>query len=416
MKNNSARFQTVRLTPPASRTCAGSLLPLPAALLGCASDAMAVLRTISAAVIGCGSVGGRIALQLARMGFSGLLLVDPKEYKPSSLATHDIGPKEVGQSKSISVGRRCKAISPKTRVVVFAGPVEALDLAALADMDLVVMAPDLLSVEVEVGQRCLWLDKPLVQASVHGPTLTVQVRLFPNAKEVGGCPVCCYGRQELEFLGREARFSCESVIRATAATPAEAAATNSLSALCSIAADLAVIQILRSVLKLGPPVAGTTLQYNGFTHGTIVSPITRNPKCKLEHSHLAQVLVDEPLARLSLAQLAQRATSAPLTPGTLFELPNMDWVEFSGCLCAKPNPVRQFVPRGSVEQGVCPKCAAALVPLNFYTHPRVSARVLGSAVERPLCKLGARCVRSVLLRNGDAGILIRQQSSTFATL
>ena len=171
------------------------------ALVGCAAGALDLLRKLAIAVIGCGSVGGRIAILLARLGLGGLFLVDPKHYKPGSLATHEIDPEDVGQPKAMVVARRCKAVSPATRVLAFVGPVETLELSALADVDLVVMAPDLLSVEVELGQRCLWLGQPLVQASVPGPSLTVQIRFFLNAKGTGGCPVCCYGRRRAGSAG-----------------------------------------------------------------------------------------------------------------------------------------------------------------------------------------------------------------------
>ena len=412
MRINHAPFQEVILPRSASRLAADLPLLFPTAFLGCAADAMAVLHTLIVAVIGCGSVGGRIAMLLARMGFGGLLLVDPKRYKPRSLATHEIGPNEVGQAKAMAVGRRCKAGNPTALVLAFAGPVEALDLAALAGVHLVVMAPDLLSVEMELGQRCIWLSKPLVQASVHGSTLTVQIRFFLNAKGDGACPVCCYGRDEWELMTRQVRFSCEGATSAAGTPPAESVATNSPSALCSLAADLAVIQILRFLLRLGQPVADTMLEYNGFTHSTVLTAMAPNAHCKLEHSSLAQALVDVPLAGLSLAQVAQRATGAPMAPDAVFELPNLDWIEFVGCSCVQSTPLRKFGPRGSTDQGVCPKCSARFVPLGFYTHRTVSAQVLGSAVELPLHKLGARRVGSVLLRSGDAGVLIRQQPST----
>jgi molybdopterin/thiamine biosynthesis adenylyltransferase len=416
MKTDPFPFQEVVLASRDARLAAGHQLPLAMALLGCALGALGLLRKLTIAVIGCGSVGGRIAVLLARAGFGSLLLVDPKSYKVGSLPTHEIGPEDVGQPKAMVVARRCKAISPTSRLLAFVGPVEALELAALTDVDLVVMAPDLLAVEVELGQRCLWLGKPLVQASVHGATLTVQIRFFLNAKGAGGCPVCCYGRDEMDLMTRQVRFSCEGASDAAVPSLADAPATNSPSALCSMAADLAVIQILRFLLKLGQPVADTMLEYCGFTHRTVISPLARNPKCKLSHTPFAQVEVDVPLDSLPLTEVMQRATGVAVAPDTQFEVAGTDWVEFAACNCARPTPVRQFVARTRTKLPRCPKCSAPLVPLSFYTHRAVSAWVLGSAAERPLNRLGARHVSSVLVRSGDSGVLVRPQPSTPAAI
>lgn len=411
MKIDPACLDEVRLTPRAQQRASGHPPPPAMALLGCAAGALERLRALAIAVIGCGSIGGRVAVLLARMGIGGLLLVDPKSYKPASLTTHEIGPEDVGKPKALAVARRCKAASPTTRVTAFPGPVEALDLAALGDASAVAMAPDLLSVEIEVGQRCLWLGKPLIHASVHGPTLTVQVRFFGNATGAGACPRCLYGSAELELLARQARFSCEGGPAAAAPLPHEAGATNSLGAICSMAASLAVLQILRHLLGLGQPVADTMLEYCGFTHRTVVSPLERNPKCPSEHAVLGQAAVPEPLAGRSLAQAVQAATGIPAPPDAQFEVAGHDWVEFAGCGCERPSPVRRFIERGRADLGRCPRCAAMRVPLQFHTYRAVSAAILGAAIGRPLRKLGVRRADSILLRTGDAGTLIRPQPS-----
>ena len=389
-------------------------LPLNMALLGCTPGALGVFRGLAFAIIGCGSVAGRIALLFTRLGVGRLVLVDPKNYRNGSLATHEVGPEDVGQPKALALARRCKAINPALHVQVFVGPVEELELAALADVDLVVMSPDNLPAEMTAGQYALWLQKPLAQASVHGPTLTVQIRFFGTASGNGGCPACGYGRAELEMMSKEAVFSCEGARGPAASSPDSTPATNSISAACSLAADLAVIMIARFVLNLGQPVENTMLEFNGFTGRTVLSPLGLDPKCPLEHRAFTRTTLVSPLPELSLAQMVQRATGGPVLANAQFEVAGLDWVEFAACGCAQPTPVRRFVARGRTQLGRCPKCAEPFAPLRFYTHRLASASVLGSAVERPLLKLGARRVSSVLLRTGDHGVLIRQQTPTQA--
>lgn len=394
-----------------------SPFPLGMPLVGCPPGALGSLAKRRVAVISAGSVGGRIALLLSRMGVGGLLLVDPKRFKAAGLATHDMGPEDIGKSKALVTARRCRRINPAAAVLAFAQAVEALELAVLAGVDLVVMAPDLLAAEVEVGQRCIWLGKPLVHASVHGPTLTAQVRFFSNAKDgSGACPACAYGKAEQDLMTRQVRFSCEGAGGGLVPSPDAVLATNSISPLCEQAAALAVMQVTRFLVPVGQPVADTMLEYCGYTHRTVVSPLVRNPNCMLDHSPLTLVALDPPLGDSSLSQLAQQATGAPPSAGARFELEGLQWVELASCGCPEPRPVRRFVARGRKRLHCCRRCAAPLVPLSFYTYPQVSASVLGTAVERPLRELGARGLASLLQRNGDAGVLISQTTTPQAML
>jgi len=177
--------------------------------VGGPADAMAKLQTLKIFVVGVGSVGGRIAIHLARLGVAMLWLLDPKRYKSESILTHDLEPRDVGKSKAWTTGGRCKAISPTTRIYAFSGRAEDLPMEAFADADFVVLATDNLAVEIEVGQRCVRLGKPLLQASVHGDTLTAQVRVFGNAEGHGPCPACGFGAVEWQMLNEQVRFSCD---------------------------------------------------------------------------------------------------------------------------------------------------------------------------------------------------------------
>ncbi len=386
-------------------------------LLGCAAAALPLLRGLRVAVVGTGSVGGRIALLLARLGIGVLMLVDPKRYKAASLLTHEVGPRSVGRPKALEIGSRCKEISPATRVFAWVGSVEALDGDALADLDLVVMAPDRLSVEVVLAQRCRHLGQPLLQAAVHGETLTVQIRFCGNADPQGCCAACFLGPDEWRLVSQQARFSCEGA--AGAAAPAAAGvpdlhvapATNSFANLCSLAADLAVNQVLRHVLQLGEPVTDTLLEYCGYTNRTVVSGLARNSACPIDHITYRRLDAHEPLERLSLRALAQTATGGAVGEETVFEVGGLDWVESGACRCAQPALVRRFRPRQGGRVVRCPKCAAPVVPLQFYTLRQVGAAVLGSALDSPLRALGARRVRSVLVRTAESGVWIRHGTS-----
>jgi molybdopterin/thiamine biosynthesis adenylyltransferase len=405
---------TTNCSTKVSRRPARPLIP-DAPLFGVAAGALRAFAKLIVLIVGTGSVGGRIALHLARLGVGGLTLVDPKNYKGASVATHEITPAECNHPKALAVARRCHAISPGTRVVAHVAPVESLDLAEWAAADLVIMAPDLLAAEIAVAQQCLWLGLPLVHASVHGTTLTTQVRFFSNAMDSGGCPACQFGADEWDLLARQVRFNCDGAGHIARPVAHDAHATNSVSGLCSLAADLAANQLLRHVVGLGRPVADTMLEYNGFTHRTVITPIARRSTCRLDHSAFTRILLDGPLSSFSPADLTRQAFRDPTTPGVSLEVAGFDWVEQAACGCSRPTAVRRLVSRTRPKLSRCPQCSEPRAALSFHTHRVVGASFLGDDVARPLENLGARATPAVIVRAGDRGCLVLPRSQPAPT-
>ncbi len=391
-------------------------LPPAMPLLGHNDRALQILGRLRVAIIGCGSVGGRVALNLARLGIGGFELIDPKSHQPSSLATHDIQPADVGVPKAEVAARRCKAIHPALRAKVHVAPIESLDVFALAGVDIFFMSPDLLSAEVATGQIARQLGRPLLHASVHGPTLTLHVRTFLNREPAGCCPACAYGPGEWSMMSRQVRFSCAgagSSGQPVAQASPEAPATNSVSPLCSAAADLAVLQMLRLVVSLGQPVGDTILEYCGFTHRTIITPIARNPQCPVDHRPLRRAEVPPEAARWSPARWCTHATGLGPADSTLLEVPGFAWVELAQCGCPRPTVIRQYVARASRHHShTCPNCRTALVPLEFHSYAKASLALLGPAAERPLPDLGLRRIPGLLVHHNDAGWLLQRQTSS----
>jgi molybdopterin/thiamine biosynthesis adenylyltransferase len=270
-----ARFTEVTLRhPPAARAAPGVRLP---ALHEVEGDALATLAALSVVIVGCGSVGGRIALHCARMGVGRLLLVDPDRYGPESLATHDVCPQDVGAGKAARTAARAKAVAPDARVSVYDGPVEELDALMLLDADALVVATDNVPAELASAQLALRLGVPLLHAALHGETLTAQVRVTGVAemRQDQACLACLMGPAELDEAAQRTRYACAGPgagpgagqgagMRAgggaggassdvVGGTPvrADAPPTMSVSALCGLAADLATLELLRAVLGLG---------------------------------------------------------------------------------------------------------------------------------------------------------------------
>ena len=378
------------------------------AFIGLAVDARAALSALKVLVAGVGSVGARIALQLARCEVGGLGLADPKPFSANFQTQAIRSVSDIGSSKAVTVGEWAKEISPRTTVSVFDGAVQTLPWLAIDDYDIVVASTDNLRAEAEIGQRCLWLGKPLVYAAVHGPTLLAQVQVFGNAGDDSPCPACRFGAGERDQLNGEAKFSCDpGDLQQDVLTPP----TISCSPLCSLAADLAALTVLRLVLKLGPSPENSLMQFNTYRSDTMVTGLTSSPTCPNDHVVLGRATVDGPLRQRSLRQCAAAAgvaDDARLADAS-FAVDDSAFARTLACgRCGHRQPHNRFVDPGSVSR--CPACGRrALGPHQFFTFERlipVRQGGLLAHLDTPLGDLGA-LGSGVVVRQADRAVLVR---------
>ena len=71
-----------------------------------------VLAGRKIAIVGCGSIGSKIGVMLARSGARAFLLVDDDVMLPENLVRHDLDWREVGTHKADSVARRIQLVNP----------------------------------------------------------------------------------------------------------------------------------------------------------------------------------------------------------------------------------------------------------------------------------------------------------------
>lgn len=370
--------------------------------IGARPDAADALRALKVALVGVGSVGRGIAFHLARFG--GILwLVDRGRLKPESQLTHPgVGPADIGEPKASNLARALAACGFCGQGFAHDGPVEELPLVAFADADLVVLASDNLRAEVEVGRRCAQLGKPLLQASVHGDTLVAQVRFF-SGKPGSPCPACGYTKAEWQAYRENRPFKCEPLgwVTPRQQESPPPAPTMSTSFLCSLAADMAMVQITRFALGLGAPVADTLVEYAGYTHRTVVSPLACKADCPGEHLEWRQVRLGMHLGDTTLRSLAATAGFAPRS----FEVDDYTFAERGGCGCPTTVPLGRFVTPGEgVEQ--CAACGCPIVGHPFYLHRPVPASAVEGALDRPLSSLGAGAARWAAVRGDDRAVLL----------
>lgn len=78
-----------------------------------------ILGSKTAAVIGCGGLGGHIADALARIGIGGLVLIDPDVFSESNLNRQLLSLSDnIGKSKAREAEKRVKEINPDINTVV----------------------------------------------------------------------------------------------------------------------------------------------------------------------------------------------------------------------------------------------------------------------------------------------------------
>lgn len=259
------------------------------------------MRALRALVVGAGGIGGRIAQLLAAAGVRELTIVDSAEVKPESLLTHDVEARDVGRPKAAVVGRRAGDLAPHTRVRYACRPFQDLPLAALADVDVVLLASDNLAAELAVGEACRRHGLPLIQAALYGQTLTAEVRSLSNQDDAGPCLACAWAEADWERLDRGTRFACvggdglggghlASSVRDATRAPAplrSAAPTRTTSELCAMAAALAVSELRRRTLSAGSDglaAPDRSLEWSGHRMATVESPLRRAPRCAADHA------------------------------------------------------------------------------------------------------------------------------------
>lgn len=92
------------------------------------TDTMAQKRAV---ILGCGSVGSLVAMELARAGVGHFLLADPDIVEYHNICRHQCGLEDVGDLKINALERKLKNINPSVEVSKFEGIVQNLPKAQL---------------------------------------------------------------------------------------------------------------------------------------------------------------------------------------------------------------------------------------------------------------------------------------------
>jgi len=383
---------------------AGARLP---AFFGGPADGAERLRTVKALVVGGGSIGYEFIQQLARWQVGLIGIVDPKKLKAESLITHSAAPDSVGEAKALYAGQLAKRLSPRTRVFALEGVFASLPLPCLAEFDVVFLATDNLLAEVQVSRACFPLGLPVIQGSVHGETLSGHVRFYGHGGATAPCVACGFTREEWAHLNRNTVFSCEGDHSAKPEARIDGQPTMSVHALCSLIAQLALLQFVKDRLALGGSVRESTLEYCAYTQQIVNTKLVRQGECLCPHIVFRRALPPRrPLAKCALRELHQAAAGGVEKDGGVsFEVDDCDYVEQAICSCGEQPPVQRFVNRDAGHVGHCLSCQRVLAPHPFHSFRPAPASALGQSLDRPLCELGAEGARWVVVRLDDEAVL-----------
>lgn len=85
-----------------------------------------VMNTKRVVILGCGSVGSLVAMELARAGVGHFLLADPDVMEYHNICRHQCGIEDVGDLKINALSRKLKNINPKVHIEKFEGIVQNL--------------------------------------------------------------------------------------------------------------------------------------------------------------------------------------------------------------------------------------------------------------------------------------------------
>ncbi|WP_441001166.1 ThiF family adenylyltransferase [Fodinibius sp. SL11] len=154
----------------------------------------------SVILIGCGSVGGYIATELARAGISDLTLVDHDKMEIENAYRHTLGKDHVGNNKAVALKKELERKIPQVHISTYNQRVEkAIEKDLKLDkFDLIISAMGEPSME-------LYLNKFIVERDIDAKTIFTWLEpygigghalLFNNSEN--GCFKCLFTYKEIE--------------------------------------------------------------------------------------------------------------------------------------------------------------------------------------------------------------------------
>lgn len=126
-----------------------------------------VMKKKCAVIIGCGSVGSLVALELARAGVEKYVLCDADTLEYHNVCRHQCGIEDVGDLKVNALKRRILNINPKAQIETFGGiiqniPKEMLDNMCAPNETIFVGCGDNRTADVYANKIAIYFDAAFI--------------------------------------------------------------------------------------------------------------------------------------------------------------------------------------------------------------------------------------------------------------
>lgn len=150
------------------------------------------MRRARVLVVGCGGIGGTVAVILARCGVEKFELVDFDDYEPSN-SNRQIGcfASSFGMNKAEVIGEQIKGINPEAEVVGHPLKLSLDELSArVPEADFVFPAADDFAFSLMLFRLCRQYEKPALFVLPAGTWANVSIMLpgRPTVEELHGFP------------------------------------------------------------------------------------------------------------------------------------------------------------------------------------------------------------------------------------
>jgi molybdopterin/thiamine biosynthesis adenylyltransferase len=204
---------------------------------------LAALSQAHFLIVGAGSLGAPIALELAKAGLGQIDLVDEDPYDVNNAVRHPLDPRHAGTEKTQALAKLCQEANPFIKVDAHQFKVGATEEAGarlqslLAEADLVIDATASAGAARVLQRRCREFEIPLVIAALTAGSYGGEVAAFaPGAP----CYTCFVYGQADGNVPEPARGPISNVTPIGCRTPAFSGAGFDATALAALAARTAI--------------------------------------------------------------------------------------------------------------------------------------------------------------------------------
>jgi molybdopterin/thiamine biosynthesis adenylyltransferase len=150
------------------------------------------IRRAKVLIVGCGGVGGVVAIQLARSGINNFILIDPQSYEPTNMNRQiNCFIDTLGMNKAEVIEKEIHRINQDAKVIVFPRRLEFKEIEYLLnEVDVVIPASDDRAFSAMVIRSARRLKKPSFMGYPIGMLGWVSVFMpySPSLEEVLGIP------------------------------------------------------------------------------------------------------------------------------------------------------------------------------------------------------------------------------------